>query len=115
MIFGKCLHGKLPHLPCSNNLDIANAKARADHRKQMMEQSEALPVTALQPLEVNQKVIWQNAISKAWKEPGLFHLSVPIKSSYNIFMESGSTLLRFRNFLKPVFDTENDSTVAITK
>ena len=113
MIFGKCLHGKLPHLPCSNNLDIANAKASADHRKQMMEQSEALPVTALQPLEVNQKVLVQDAISKAWNETGTVSSIRPNGRSYEILMESGSTILRNRKFLKPILDTEIDSTVAL--
>ena len=36
----------------------------------MMEQSEVIPVTALQPFEVNQKVLGQDAISKALKETG---------------------------------------------
>ena len=36
MFFFWCrLHGKLPHLPGSNNLDIANAKAGADHCKEV--------------------------------------------------------------------------------
>ena len=34
MLFERCLRGKLPHLPRSNNFDIANVKARADHHKQ---------------------------------------------------------------------------------
>ena len=37
MFFGRCLRGKLPHLPGSNNFDIANAKAGADYRKELME------------------------------------------------------------------------------
>ena len=112
MFFGRRLRGKLPHLPGSNNLDIANAKAGADHRKELMEQREVLPGTSLQPLEVNQKVLVQDAISKAWKETGTVSSIRPNGRSYEILMESGSTILRNRKFLKPILDTENDSTVA---
>ena len=107
------IHGKLPHLPGSNNLDIANAKAGADHRKELIKQREVLPGTALQSLEVDQKVLVQDAISKAWNETGTVSSIRPNGRSYEILMESGSTILRNRKFLKPILDTENDSTVAL--
>ena len=77
-----------------------------------MEQREVLPGTSLQPLEVNQKVLVQDAISKAWKETGTVSSIRTYRRSYEILMESGSTILRNRKFLKPILDTENDSTVA---
>ena len=107
------IHGKLPHLPGSNNLDIANAKAGADHRKELMEQREVLPGTSLQPLEVNQKVLVQDAISKAWNETGTVSSIRPNGRSYEILLESGSTILGNRKLLKPILDTENDSKVPL--
>ena len=111
MFFGRRLRGKLPHLPGSNNLDIANAKAGADHRKELMEQRELLPGTTLPPLAVNQKVLVQNAITKVWNETGTVSAVRPNGRSYEILMENGSTSLRNRKFLKPILNTENNSTV----
>ena len=111
MFFGRRLRGKLPHLPGSNNLDIANAKAGADHRKELMEQRELLPGTTLPPLAVNQKVLVQNAITKVWNETGTVSAVRPNGRSYEILMENGSTSLRNRKFLKPILNTENNSKV----
>ena len=71
MFFGRRLRGKLPHLPGANDLDITNAKAGADHRKQLMEQRETLSGTNLKPLSVNQKVLVQNPITKSWNDQGV--------------------------------------------
>ena len=35
MFFGRRLRGKLPHLPGANDLEISNAKAGADNRKEL--------------------------------------------------------------------------------
>ena len=71
MFFGRRLRGKLPHLPGANDLDIANAKAGADRRNELMGQRENQPGTTLRPLSVNQKVLVQNPISKSWDEKGV--------------------------------------------
>ena len=104
MFFGRRLRGKLPHLPGANDLDITNAKAGADHRKELMEQRETLSGTNLKPLSVNQKVLVQNPISKSWDETGTISSIRPLGRSYDVLMDSGKTFLRNRSFLRPIFD-----------
>ena len=65
----------------------------------------------LPPLAVNQKVLVQNAITKVWNETGTVSAVRPNGRSYEILMENGSTSLRNRKFLKPILNTENNSTV----
>ena len=116
MFFGRCLWGKLPHLPGANDLDIANAKAGADRRNELMGQCETQPGTTLQPLSVNQKVLVQNPISKSWDEKGVITGVRPLGRSYDVLMDSGKSFLRNRSFLRPILgatgDQTSDSTVA---
>ena len=102
MFFGRRLRGKLPHLPGSNDLDIANARAGAEHRKKLMEQRENQHGTSLQPLSVNQKVLVQNPISKSWDEKGIITGIRPLERSYDVLMKSGKTFLRNWSFLRPI-------------
>ena len=55
---------------------------------------------------------YRSAALETWKETGTISSIRPNGRSYEILMESGSTLLRNRKFLKPILDTENDSTLA---
>ena len=71
MFFGCRLRGKLPHLPGANDLDITNAKAGANRRKELMEQMEDNSGTKLKPLSINQEVMVQNPTSKSWDEKGI--------------------------------------------
>jgi hypothetical protein len=116
MFFGRRLRGKLPHLPGANDLDIANAKAGADRRNELMGQRETQPGTSLQPLSVNQKVLVQNPISKSWDEKGVITGVRPLGRSYDVLMDSGKSFLRNRSFLRPILgatgDQTSDSTVA---
>ena len=116
MFFGRCLRGKLPHLPGANDLDIANAKAGADHRNELMGQRETQLGTSLQPLYVNQKVLVQNPISKSWDEKGVITGVRPLRRSYDVLMDSGKSFLRNRAFLCPIHgatvDQTHDPTVA---
>ena len=102
MFFGRRLRGKLPHLPGANDLDITNAKAGADHRKELMEKREVLPGTTLKPLSVNQKVLVQDPISKSWNETATITGIRPLGRSYDVLMDSGKTFLRNRSFLRPI-------------
>ena len=116
MFFGRRLRGKLPHLPGANDLDIANAKAGADRRNELMGQRETQLGTSLQPLSVNQKVLVQNPISKSWDEKGVITGVRPLGRSYDVLMDSGKSFLRNRSFLRPILgatgDQTSDSTVA---
>ena len=102
MFFGRRLRGKLPHLPGANDLEISNAKAGADNRKELMEQRETSSGTTLKPLSVNQRVLVQNPISKSWDETGTVTGIRPLGRSYDILMDSGKTFLRNRSFLRPI-------------
>ena len=102
MFFGRRLRGKLPHLPGANDLDIANAKAGADHRKKLMEHKENQSGTKLQPLSINQKVMVQNPISKSWDEKGTITGIRTQGRSYEILLDSGKSFLRNRAFLCPI-------------
>ena len=116
MFFGRRLRGKIPHLPGANDLDIANAKAGADQRKNLMEKRENQPGTSLQPLSVNQKVLVQNPISKSWDEKGIITGIRPLGRSYDVLMDSGKNFLRNRSFLRPILGapTEQSSTSTVT-
>ena len=102
MFFVQRLRGKLPHLPGANDLEIANAKAGADNRKELMEQREATSGTTLKPLSIQQRVLVQNPISKSWDESGTVSGIRPLGRSYDILMDSGKTFLRNRSFLRPI-------------
>ena len=109
MFFGRRLRGKLPHLPGANDLDITNAKAGADHRKELMEQRENQPGTTLQSLSINQKVLVQNPITKSWDDKGIITGIRPLGRSYDVLMDSGKTFLRNRSFLRPILGTSNET------
>ena len=109
MFFGRRLRGKLPHLPGANDLDITNAKAGADHRKELMEQRENQPGTTLQSLSINQKVLVQNPITKSWDDKGIITGIRPLGRSYDVLMNSGKTFLRNRSFLRPILGTSNET------
>ena len=68
MFFGRRLRGKLPHLPGANDLEISNAKAGADNRKELMEQRETSSGTTLKPLSINPipHRLWYDVIIRAW-------------------------------------------------
>ena len=102
MFFGRRLRGKLPHLPGANDLDITNAKAGANRRKELMEQMEDNSGTKLKPLSINQKVMVQNPISKSWDEKGIITGIRRKRRSYDVLLDSGKTFLRNRAFLCPI-------------
>ena len=108
MFFGRRLRGKLPHLPGANDLEISNAKAGADNRKELMEQRETSSGTTLKPLSINQRVLVQNPISKSWDETGTVTGIRPLGRSYDILMDSGKTFLRNRSFLRPIIGATKD-------
>ena len=108
MFFGRRLRGKLPHLPGANDLEISNAKAGADNRKELMEQRETPSGTTLKPLSIKQRVMVQNPISKSWDETGTVTSIRPLGRSYDILMDSGKTFLRNRSFLRPIVGATKD-------
>ena len=108
MFFGRRLRGKLPHLPGANDLDINNAKAGADRRKELMEQREDQPGTALQPLSINQMVLVQNPITKSWSDQGVITSVRPLGRSYDVLLDSGKSILRNRGFLRPIHGATKD-------
>ena len=117
MFFGRRLRDRLPHLPGANDLEVADAKAGADNRKLLMEQQENQHGTRLRPLSINQKVLVQNPISKSWDDQGIITKVRPLGRSFEIFMDSGKTILRNRTLLRPIFghhtpaqDLHQDST-----
>ena len=88
--------------PGANDLNITNARAGANHRKELMEQSEDYSGTILKPLSINQKVMVQNPISKSWDEKGIITGIRPNGRSYDVLLNSGKTFLRNRAFLCPI-------------
>ena len=108
MFFGRRLRGKLPHLPGANDLDIANARAGADHRKELMEQQENQSQNTLKPLLIDQKVLVQNPISKSWDEKGTITGIRSLGRSYDVLMDSGKTFLRNHSFLRPIHQTRTE-------
>ena len=104
MFFGRRLRGKLPHLPGANDLDITNAKAGADHRKDLMIQRENSSGNTLKKLSINQRVLVQNPISKSWDETGTITGIRSLGRSYDVLMDSGKTYLRNRSFLRPIIN-----------
>ena len=108
MFFGRRLRGKLPHLPGANDLDINNAKAGADRRKELMEQREDQPGTALQPLSINQMVLVQKPITKSWNDQGVITSVRPLGRSYDVLLDSGKSILRNRAFLRPIHGATKD-------
>ena len=102
MFFGRRLRDRLPHLPGANDLEVGNAKAGANKRKQLMEQQEHQQCTSLQPLSVNQRVLVQNPITKCWNDQGTITKVRPLGRSYEVLMDSGKTILRNRTLLRPI-------------
>ena len=102
MFFGRRLRDRLPHLPGANDLEVANAKAGADNRKQLMEQRENQQGTSLQPLSIDQRVLVQNPITKSWDDQGIITTIRPLGRSYEVLMDSGKTILRNRTLLRPI-------------
>ena len=102
MFFGRRLRDRLPHLPGANDLEVANAKAGAANRKQLMEQRENQHSTSLRQLSVNQNVMIQNPITKSWDDHGIITKVRPLGRSYEILMDSGKTILRNRTLLCPI-------------
>ena len=64
MFFGRRLRGKLPHLPGANDLDISNAIVGATNRKALMKNMEFDSGNPLKQLQVNQRILLQDPISK---------------------------------------------------
>ena len=106
MFFGRRLRDRLPHLPGANDLEVGNAKAGANKRKQIMEQQEHQQCTSLQPLSVNQRVLVQNPITKSWEDQGIIAKVRPLGRSYEVLMDSGKTILRNRTLLRPIITHE---------
>ena len=104
MFFCHRLGDRLPHLPGANDLEVANAKAGADNRKQLMEQRENQHGTSLQPLSINQNVLVQNPITKLWDDLGIITKVRPLGRSYEVLMDSGKTILRNRTLLRPIIN-----------
>ena len=95
-------------MPGANDLDIANAKSGADHRKELMFQREASSGNSLKPLSTNQRVLVQDPISKSWDETGTITAIRPLGRSYDIKMDSGKNYLRNRSFIRPIIDATKD-------
>lgn len=108
MFFGRCLHGHLPHLPGANDLDIANAKAGADHRKSLMNNLELQPATPLRKLSLNQPVLVQDPHTKSWDIKGHITGIKPKGRSYDILLDSSKTITRNRAYLCPTHDGTHD-------
>ena len=66
MFFGRRLRGTLPHLPGANDLDISNAISGAANRKVLMKNMESNSGIPLQQLQLNQRILLQDPISKKW-------------------------------------------------
>ena len=103
MFFGRRLRDRLPHLPGANDLEVANAKVGAENRKLLMEQQKNKQGTSLRSLSINQRVLVQNPISKSWDDQGIITKVRPLGRSFEIFMDSGKTILRNRTLLRPIF------------
>ena len=113
MFFGRRLRGRLPHLPGANDLDIANAKAGADHRKSLMNDLENKPATPLKQLLIDQAVLVQDPQTKSWNAKGRITGIRPNGRSYDVQLDSGKTFIRNRAFLRPIRDgisEDNNST-----
>ena len=108
MFFGRRLRGRLPHLPGANDLDIANAKAGADHRKSLMEHHDHKPATPLRKLSINQRVLVQDPHTKSWNVKGRITDIRSTGRSYAILLNSGKSITRNRAYLRPIRDGTHD-------
>ena len=104
MFYGRRLRGRLPHLPGANDLDIANAKAGADHRKSLMVDLETKPATQLKKLSVDQMVLVQDPHTKSWDTKGRITGIRPTGRPYDLLLNSGKTATRNRVLLRPISD-----------
>ena len=109
MFFGRRLRGCLPHLPGANDLDIANAKAGAEERKRLMENTEHKPKLTLRELTIGQKVLIQNPLTNKWDNKGRITGIRPNGRSYDILFDSGKAFIRNRKFLRPIQNKEEDA------
>ena len=109
MFFCRRLRSQLPHLPGSNDLDIANAKIAAEQRKHHMEEQENKSRPPLPTLDIGQKVLIQTPPSKSWDQQGHVTAIRPTDRSYHVEFDSGKTSVRNRKFLRPI---QNDVPIA---
>ena len=102
MFFGRRLRGKLPHLPGANDLDISNAIVGATNRKALMKNMEFDSGNPLKQLQVNQRILLQDPISKKWENKGKVTGIRSNGRSYEIILDSGKKFIRNRSFLRPI-------------
>ena len=102
MFFGRRLRGILPHLPGANDLDISNAIVGATNRKALMKNMEFDSGNPLKQLQVNQRILLQDPISKKWENKGKVTGIRSNGRSYEIILDSGRKFIRNRSFLRPI-------------
>ena len=109
MFFGRRLRGTLPHLPGANDLDISNAILGAAKRKELMKNMESKSGIPLQQLQLNQRILLQDPISKKWDCKGKITGVRSKGRSYEIILDSGKKFIRNRAFLRPIDENQQQT------
>ena len=100
MFLGRRVRGKLPTLHGATSLNLENAIAGGNTRREILASMEKNPKRKLSLLHVGQRVTVQNTTTKNWDEKATVLEIKPNKRSYIIKEDNGRVWIRNRRYLR---------------